>query len=281
MTTQVQAQAFDFDAIISPEVKTIAKITLDPKTGVKSNLPSTFDFEELLSAPLPEKGKPGRRKGAVSADNKSTKRNNVTVSLNETVEKLMIANVESCKLLGTFFALTPKLQESLLLKANLEKKTLTKVFVGPCVWSLRLLFGVSELSSYAGITSVPWALHPRSLRGRPTQNKEPFIDRSHQFWASLESVSYTTNPEYFTQDPQLCQERLINLLHFVMHSKGKIGSHELFNIEDKDSPKLLTDSEAFGLLSRVAVSGGPIRKPLFDSVQEFIAKRKELIGQQE
>ena len=280
-TQNTQAQGFDFDALIAPEVRTIAKITVNPKTGVKSSVPSAFDFAELLSVELPQKGKRGRKKGTVNIDNENTKRNNISVSLNEVVEKLMIAQVESCKLLGTFFALNPKLQEAMLLKANLEKKTLTKTFVGPCVWSLKLLFGVSELSSYAGITSVPWALHPRSLRGRPTTNKEPFIERSQQFWNSLETVSYTTNPEYFTQDPKVCQERLLNLSHFVMHSKGEVGSHELFNIKDQDSPKILTDNEAFSLLLKIVAIEKPAISPLFENVQEFIAKRNKIIEEQQ
>jgi hypothetical protein len=234
-------------------------------------------LQTLLTRPLPEKG----RRGRPSKAKEQVTRKGVQVSLHDVIDTLLIAQSESSRLMGVFLAFEPLLQKNLILKSNFSNMTLLRCAFQVCEMQVALLLGAKELASYAGISTVPWALHGRSLRGRPLSEEKqdtelPFVERAKIFWSTIDKASYTLNPELFTQDPNIVQKRITGFQNYLIASKGKVGKKEVFNVENPDSLNLLTPKEAFQLLEKVALHDTGVKaQPLWENAQEFLELRAQ------
>jgi hypothetical protein len=282
MTTEINTTntAFDFDSLLaipSKELKTkVTKETQVRQLQVQDFGLPTLDFDALLATPDKEPGKRGRKPGIEGAGNSI--RTFEKVNIKEVTSNLFEAMQKSCQLLGIFYSLQSKLQNGLLDTVKLDFGALRKCYVSPMVWSLELVLGVKELASYASITPIPWALHSRAIRGAPSKNDSlrPFVERSSEFWTSLETLSYETQTHLFVQDPSLAIERLQVLQFHTISTQGRVGKSRLFNIENKSDGSILSDVEFNKLISKVATQdlGLQANNP-WPSIEDFLTQRQE------
>lgn len=256
----------NLDSIVVTPSASVAKnrrvVSVEQKAPVNLNEVAGFDLSQILGVSA-LKGKPGPK----PKESASTITKNITID--EIFARLNSAQHKAHYLVGRLLSLKPQVKQDLCKASSLTKFEALKCWESSLKYQIRFLKNEVEASSFVSFTSDPWALHGKSLAGRPAKaEQEPYSDRVIKFWATINSE---ISPDYFATNPQHTTNNLTNLANALIGNRGLwTKGQEYFE---------LTESQRLSILESMTDESKHLEfKAPYNSGKEMLQFKNEVYG---